>query len=113
MTNSYQKGLLGETLAAEYLEKKGYALVQTRFLTRYGEIDLIMKKGEQIIFVEVKYRPGQTKGQGVIAVNSQKQRKMLLAINEYVMINGLENTALRIDVVEITKTGVWHIENAF
>lgn len=113
MASNYQKGLMGEELAEKYMAKKGYEPVQRRFKTLFGEIDLIMKKGNQFVFVEVKFRPGQLKGYGAEAVNKRKQEKVLLAVQEYVIRQHLENTPLRIDVIEITKDGIWHIENAF
>ncbi|MBP5618294.1 MAG: YraN family protein, partial [Clostridia bacterium] len=52
-------GERGEKLAARYLRRKGYRILERNFQTRFGEIDLIARKGDQLVFVEVKTRaPG-------------------------------------------------------
>jgi putative endonuclease len=54
-----RRGRRSELLAAAYLMAKGYRLVQRRFRTPVGEIDLIMRRGRTIVFVEVKQRPSE------------------------------------------------------
>ncbi|WP_276661388.1 YraN family protein, partial [Syntrophomonas wolfei] len=49
-------GLWGEELAAQYLGKKGYKILERNFYTRYGELDLVCEKDDNIVFVEVKTR---------------------------------------------------------
>ena len=110
---SYEKGIKGEQIALAYLEKKGYKLMDTRYSTHYGEVDLIVKKEDVIVFVEVKYRHKGQKGKGVITNKKQKRNKILLTIQQYLLDHGLVDTALRVDVIEISNNDLWHIENAF
>lgn len=55
-TSSYQVGIAAEKLAAQYFQSLGFPLTSQRYKTRFGEIDLIVKKDNQLIFVEVKAR---------------------------------------------------------
>jgi putative endonuclease len=75
---TYQKkiGDLGETIAAEYLQKKGYQLLDRHFVTRYGELDLVMSKFESIIFVEVKTRTSATAGMPEENITPSKMEKV-------------------------------------
>lgn len=50
----YQKGITGEDTAAGYLEKKGYQILERRFRSKHGEVDIIARKGNVVVFVEVK-----------------------------------------------------------
>ena len=59
--NKREKGTVYENMAASYLEEKGYQILEKNFYSHFGEIDLIAKKEEVIIFVEVKYRKNTQK----------------------------------------------------
>lgn len=113
MLDAYEKGLEGERLALEFLLKKGYSFIESRYRTAFGEIDLIVKKGNRLVFVEVKYRTKAGKGMGAKAITPKKQEKFLLAAQQYILDFSLEDTPMQIDVIEISKQGIWHIENAF
>ncbi|NLB90637.1 MAG: YraN family protein [Clostridiales bacterium] len=113
MKSSYQKGLIGEELALDYLQKQGYTLLQQRYTTCHGEIDLIVEKDSRIIFVEVKYRPKGCLGEGASAITQSKKKKILLAVEQYLMEHQIHHCPLQIDVIEINQEGLWHIENAF
>src|SRR5665648_1233285 len=69
-------GEKGELLAKCYLEKKGYSILEQNFRTRYGEIDIIAKFQEEIVFFEVKTRSDTDHGLPCEAVNKAKQRKI-------------------------------------
>ena len=69
-------GRRGEDIAAEYLAKKGYTIRVRNFRTRYGEIDLVCRKGSEVIFVEVKTRASDQFGLPEEAVTSQKLRHL-------------------------------------
>ncbi|MBN8828336.1 MAG: YraN family protein [Sphingobacteriia bacterium] len=56
MVNSYNFGIKAEALAAEYLRRHKYVIINKRYKTKYGEIDLITLKDNSIIFIEIKYR---------------------------------------------------------
>ncbi len=94
-------GKIGEEKAWDYLQKKGYSLVEKNFRTRYGELDIIIKKKETLIFVEVKTRVGYYLGKPHEAVNLRKIRHLKRAIQYFLLKNGYKNNKLRLDVVSI------------
>ena len=110
MKDSFFSGLLGERQAARYLKKQGMRIVARRYRTAHGEIDLIAREKDTLVFVEVKSRPRGLIGDGVRAVNSEKKRHLRYAAKAYLSENPCER--VRFDVVEITAAGIRHIPNA-
>ena len=99
-----QQGTAGETLAAEFLEYKGYEIIERNFFSRYGEIDIIAREGGEVVFVEVKMRKNAEHGTAAEAVTPAKQRKLQKTALMWLASHG-EQPA-RFDVVEIyTDTG--------
>jgi putative endonuclease len=72
-----QRGRRSELVAALFLMAKGYRLLARRFRTPVGEIDLIMRRGRTIVFVEVKQRPSE--GEGLEAVGTKSRRRIARA----------------------------------
>ena len=73
MKHTYETGLLGEDIAAEWLEQHyGMKLLESRYKTKAGEIDLIMLDRNTVVFVEVKTRMTSVPGMGIAAVTPQK-----------------------------------------
>jgi len=68
-------GKVGEELACHYLQDNGYLILSRNYRSRFGEIDIIAKKGNCIAFIEVKYRKSNKFGEGFEAVSRQKNRK--------------------------------------
>ena len=101
--NNKAFGDKGEKLAKDYLKKeKKYKFVESNFRGKHGEIDLIMKDGETLVFIEVKTRAYVENPQfpAYSAVNYNKQRHITSAANEYIL-NLSEVPACRFDVIEI------------
>lgn len=96
-----ENGRKAEEAAARYLEKKGYQKLKGRYRCRFGEIDLIMKDGDQLVFVEVKFRKNSDFGTPAEAVSQAKQRKLQLAARSYLREIGTEDLVCRFDLVEI------------
>lgn len=119
MWNKAQRfGLAGETLAAEILEGAGYRILARNYRTKMGEIDIIAREGEVLVFVEVKSRSaGGLYGNPKYAVNRAKQRRISKAALHYLKETGRLGCRARFDVVSILsgETGVrWEIvRNAF
>lgn len=113
--NFYKKflGHKGEVKAVEFLKEKGYKILEQNFKTHIGEIDIIAKTGEVIVFVEVKTRSDDSFGSPAEAVNTEKQRKYTLLANEYLIRNNLNDNQCRFDVIEIENGKINHIEDAF
>lgn len=110
MKSSFLSGLFGEGQAARYLKKQGMRILDRRYRTAHGEIDLIARDGDTLVFVEVKNRPRGTIGEGAAAVNRDKKRHLRYAAKAYLSENPCER--VRFDVVEITAAGIRHIPGA-
>ena len=109
---TYQKGLAGEQRATEYLQSRGMVLLEQRYRSPFGEIDLVMRDGDTLVFVEVKARANADAGMGLAAVGQRKQAKLVKTARQYLSQYACDCTA-RFDVIELTKDGVQHIINAF
>ena len=90
-----------EQLAAAYLQRAGLVLLQQNFQCKAGEIDLIMRDGQTLVFVEVKYRASSAFGGAVAAVTPAKQQKLLRACRWYLQQHRLSDQSWRLDVLAI------------
>jgi putative endonuclease len=109
-------GREGEDLAARFLIKQGYRILERNYSTRTGEIDLIAMHDSVVVFVEVKTRTNDAFGAPELAVTPRKQQRMVKAALGYIRYNKLHQVPCRFDVVAITtaaKQAVEHIQNAF
>lgn len=108
-------GQIGEEIALEYLKEKGYIFLDKNFSGKFGEIDLIFKDEEYLIFVEVKLRKNITFGYPRDFVTTSKQRKIIATSEEYMELNNLYNFQPRFDIVEIIEEEkkIEHLINAF
>lgn len=119
MLNKSQRfGMAGESLAVKILENAGYRILARNYRTKLGEIDIIAREGEVIVFVEVKSRAaGGLYGNPKYAVNRTKQRHISKAALHYLKETGRLGCRARFDVVSILsgEEGVrWEIvRNAF
>ena len=113
--NFYKKllGRAGEVKAAEFLKKKGVKIITTNYKTYLGEIDIIAKDKDAIVFVEVKTRSDDTFGQPAEAVNGKKQEKYFLVAKEYLVKTKQTDKVCRFDVIEINNGEINHIIDAF
>lgn len=113
-------GAWGEALAAEYLRKKRYQIVAAGYRSRFGEIDLIVKNREYLVFVEVKLRKNSAFAGAAEYVDRRKRDKIRITASMYLSENPTKLQP-RFDVVEIyapqgtlTKEPVInHLEDAF
>lgn len=80
-------GQQAEARTCEYLRAAGFLLVTRNYLCRFGEIDLIMKQGHQLVFVEVRYRRSDAWGSGADSVNQTKQRKLIKSALYFLQTN--------------------------
>ena len=93
---------MGEEHACRELLRRGYTILARRYRSRYGEIDIIARDGEALVFVEVKTRSTERFGSPLEAVTPAKQRKVIRMAADYVGRSRLFTVACRFDVV-----GVW------
>lgn len=108
-------GSSGEELAVKFLRKNGYLILATNFRSKIGEIDIIAKENDQIVFIEVKTRSSNGYGSPSEAITRKKIKSLILAAEYYLLINNLGQN-YRIDAVEVLiKQGeaplIHHIKN--
>jgi len=110
---TYQKGLLAEIYAALFLIfLKNFKLRAWRYKTPVGEIDLVMRKGKTIIFVEVKCRP--SKDEGLSCITPKMQSRITKAAQHYTAGHaGGKQLDLRFDVVVVSGFRIWYLDNAW
>ena len=110
-------GAWGEELALRYLERRGYRLVERNYRTRYGELDLVLREGDTLVFVEVKLRRTTGFGDPLEAVTPHKQAKIRSLAEHYLLNREPPFDTVRFDVVGILlgkgPPRVQHIEDAF
>jgi putative endonuclease len=94
-------GKWGEDLACAELVRRGYAVLARRYRTRLGEIDIICRDGETLVFVEVKARANRRFGGGAAAITLAKQRRMAHMALDFLARAGLTMRPCRFDVVVV------------
>ena len=100
--NSRNKGAYFEKKARRYLEQKGLILQESNYHCRSGEIDLIMRDGDQLVFVEVRYRKHTAYGSGADSITPTKRRKIIKTAAFYLQCHGLtEQVSCRFDIISI------------
>jgi len=106
-------GLNGELLAQKYLKKKKYKLLETNYRCPMGELDIIAKDKDIVVFIEVKTRTSQKFGLPCEAVNYIKRQKIERSAKYYLNLFHLNNSASRFDVIEVLDNKINHIMNAW
>jgi putative endonuclease len=113
--NNIQKGKLGEDIALNYLINNNANILETNYRIKSGEIDIIAKIDEEIVFIEVKSRSDIKFGYPSEAVDNKKIRKIINTAKYYILKHNLNNISIRFDVIEIylKDKKINHIVNAF
>ena len=110
-------GAEGETAAARYLVKKGYEIVKRNYRTCGAEVDLIVKKGETLCFVEVKTRKSDNFGLPQEFVDYRKRQKYIRAARVFTGRRKYADMYIRFDIAAVVYEGsklkINHITNAF
>ncbi len=96
-----KQGDSAEHDALEFLQQAGLKLISKNYRCKFGEIDLILKDGETLIFVEVRYRNTNKFGGAAASVNHHKQQKIMRTAEHYLQKNYRQPPACRLDVVAI------------
>ena len=110
-------GKRGEEVALRFLKKKGYRIIEKNYVCNMGEMDIIAKEKDTLVFIEVKTRTSQEFGPPQLAVNAWKQKQLSKVALNYLKEKRLEDVKARFDVVAILLAGkeeeVELIPNAF
>lgn len=95
-------GRHAERLAERFLSGRGLILVARNYRCRRGEIDLVMRDAESLVFVEVRRRAGRAFGGGLGSVDARKQARLVAAAEHYLMTNRIgDDRPCRFDVVAV------------
>jgi putative endonuclease len=106
-------GAEGEAQAACWYVQQGYEVVDRNWRCREGELDLVVRRGRQLVFVEVKTRTSTRFGTPAEAVTPTKQRRLRTLALRYLEATGQRSTSMRFDVVAILAGQLRVIEAAF
>jgi putative endonuclease len=96
--NKSKTGLIGEIIAGKFLQKKGYTIVEQNFRTKYSEIDLVVKKKDVLVFVEVRTKTNEHFGSPEETINKNKINRLIRSAEAYVAYNKYSEN-FRIDAV--------------
>lgn len=108
-----KRGLAGEEQAIRYLLSRGWALMAHRFRVGHAEIDLIVRRGDLVAFVEVKTRRGDAFGSPFAAVTGPKRRELVKVARVWVDRFGRPSDIYRFDCVGVVDGRLDHLEDAF
>ncbi len=117
--NKKDIGDIGEEYAVKYLKKNKYKILTRNFSSKAGEIDIICRKKDTLIFVEVKARSTNNYGTPAEAVNYFKQKKIINCAKYYIMKHKINDMFISFDVIEVfmdlnhKAIKINHIKNAF
>lgn len=112
--NKRETGTRYEQMACDYLEEQGLEVIETNYRTRLGEIDIIAKDREELVFVEVKYRKDRSCGGAAYAISRKKQMTIIRVANMYIRMHRLPLSApYRFDAVLIDGDEIQHVKNAW
>lgn len=102
-----------EEYVCTYLKEKGYEILDRNYYGKRGEIDIIIREKDTIIFVEVKYRKNDSYGRGYEFVDNKKQKKIYYTALDYITKKNLNDYNFRFDVISITNKELEWIKNSF
>ena len=119
MANTIRTGAAGERIAREYLRAKGYTIVESNWSTAFGELDIVAKRDDLLVFVEVKTRRGVGTESALEAVTLAKHERLLKAVYQYLHDQDIDSeTQWRLDVIGVALSAgarpqIDHVEDAF
>ena len=109
----HKRGLAGEQQAIQYLLSRGWHVLAHRFRVGHTEIDLIVRQGSLVAFIEVKARRGDAFGSPLEAVTGAKRRELVKAARVWVDRYGRPPDVYRFDCIALTDGKLEHLADAF
>ena len=94
-------GIIGEELAVAALAARGYAILERRYATARGEIDIVAEDGDTLVFVEVRARASAEFGRAAESVTDAKKRRVRAMAVDYLARHAIANRPCRFDVVAV------------
>ena len=118
-SKSQKNGAKGERRAALYLRLHGYKILERNWLFHHKEIDIIARKGELLVFVEVKSRRDMSGVAPQFSVTREKKKNIITASRAYIAKHNIQRMVFRYDIIEVDLSkklplsGINHYEHAF
>jgi putative endonuclease len=111
-------GQCGESVAAEHLRAKNYEIIARNWRCAYGEIDLVARKDELLVFVEVKTRHSNDTESALASISVSKREKLITTVHHYLAELDVTEPLWRFDVIAVAFrqnkiSAIDHVENAF
>lgn len=100
-----------EIIATNYLKEKGYKILESNYKNKIGEIDIVCKDKDYIVFVEVKYRTSSKFGRPIEAITPHKIMKIRQTATGYLKLKRLLDVNVRFDAIEILDDEIRHLQN--
>ena len=100
-TEKKELGRKGEEIALQFLKRKGYRIIERNYVCKLGEMDIIAREKDTLVFVEVKARTSTVFGPPQLAVNSSKQRQLSKVALNFLREKRIGDVKARFDVVAI------------
>ena len=117
LTDAQRLGLLGERIAAKWLRRRGWRVLEHRFKNGHRDLDLVVQRGKTVAFVEVKTRTDLNFGGPVSAVDFFKLQQLRRSALVWMSRHGRSGIEYRIDVIAVWITvgdvKILHVENAY
>lgn len=117
MAESHRQGRRGEALAAAYLERRGWRILERNWRFHHKEIDLVVERDGLVAFVEVKTRGGGAWDHPLASITERKRRELCVAARGWIALRGRVGESYRFDAVAVVRDGagtrVEHVESAW
>ena len=111
---SQKKGKEGEEISAIYLKEKGYHILTKNYYSYFGEIDIIAKIKQTLIFFEIKNYKKNSLIHPLYYINKKKQKNIIQTAKFYLLKNNISDTCCQFDVIVVqNKKVTTHIKNSF
>ena len=107
------KGKAAEEKAASYIKSLGYEILERNFNSRFGEIDIIARDGNTLVFVEVRSKSYSSFGTPEETISKSKAKKIIKTAEFYIKIKNPFFEDVRFDIISILHNNISHIKNAF
>ena len=101
MSDDGHRGTAGEDRACQHLRRQGFVILERNYRCRTGEIDVVARDGDTLVFVEVKERGDASHGGAVEAVTPAKRRRVIRAAQQWAAVHRESESRVRFDVVAI------------
>ena len=117
MARSHEMGQFSESLAARFLEARGYQILERNYRVGHKEIDLIVRRHDLVAFVEVKARAGPSYGHPLEAITWAKRREVAYVARVWIAAHGAPDLSYRFDAIAIVwsrgNPAIEHVPNAW